>query len=892
MSAEIEEKTCIKTKAMEYFVIGLNVVPVRGKEPLTSWKEWQNKQQNETDFDNLPWLEADGFALIGGLKAKNGYYLSVIDFDVKNLSSDVVEKGNKIIDEFPATQTEETPSGGLHLVFWSEKKPRTISAFHQSAASELLGANKLIVMAPSQGYKKRNDLSPAIVQDLEQLFLETLEKAGVTASRRGVEIASNENENKSKQFWFGRQDLFFKPYEGPDPPCIRGLMKGVKEGLRNEASFRLSCYFANLKQWDPQKALRKVSACNKLNDPPIKKKELERLFASAIRGGYVYGCNDDILSSLCDPRVECPFRIVEEETIEKSNVVFDAETEKRIETEVKRVLESDNQLQALEPHLDALIVEEKNNKRTILVLLSGSKYESPDKLAIIILKGESRGGKSHLANLTLTGFFYKKTGRFTQHGLDYSELEPYEVIYVQELGELDEQKYGLSTLRFLSSDDQGYTVEYPVRDERTGMIRNEVRRIPPKTVISTTTRISIEHQFENRSWTLSIDESKETTRKVLVWKAEKKRQEDEKLIGRRKITDYEYSKEVLKRFTKKIKSHRIIIPFRKTITKIFKSESSLRIRGDIDKVYNFIELYGNFNLKRLQRLEINGEEIYAVTPEVAVEALEIIKGIISQMIAGIEPRTKEVLEALNETQVIAGFTDPRFTKEAPTRIEFHPNKMGNKIDKSEREQIARLIGKSEDTVRVRLNALCKSGYLSSNGGKGRKGKIFTLLYDSDEILRKLNEESGISMSPHLLIPEMEKEAREFLTSECGIQIETETPDFSDTQIAEVEKDSSNPTQETNPHLSLRENQGGFEQKAANKAENEKSRNFVSCPGCHNQIGKGQALAKTKCGDVWHKDCLSTFLKGRAHLRHTEEYGIAATSPNGYHWTTKRKPEQD
>jgi len=57
----------------------------------------------------------------------------------------------------------------------------------------------------------------------------------------------------------------------------------------------------------------------------------------------------------------------------------------------------------------------------------------------------------------------------------------------------------------------------------------------------------------------------------------------------------------------------------------------LRIRGDIDKVYTFVELYGNLNIKRLTKLQVGEQEVYAVTPEVAVEALELVKGIISQI---------------------------------------------------------------------------------------------------------------------------------------------------------------------------------------------------------------------------------------------------------------------
>jgi len=112
----------------------------------------------------------------------------------------------------------------------------------------------------------------------------------------------------------------------------------------------------------------------------------------------------------------------------------------------------------------------------------------------------------------MLGYREKKVGRFTTHALDYSDLEPYDILYIQELAGMDKEKSGQSTLRLLSGDDQGYSVEYPV-ERRAKQESLETRSATPaKDVVSTTTRISIEHQFENRSWLFPIDESAETSR--------------------------------------------------------------------------------------------------------------------------------------------------------------------------------------------------------------------------------------------------------------------------------------------------------------------------------------------------------------------------------------------
>jgi hypothetical protein len=51
--------------------------------------------------------------------------------------------------------------------------------------------------------------------------------------------------------------------------------------------------------------------------------------------------------------------------------------------EVERIVNSENQLAALKPHLDAVIVGEDANKQAIYTLLIGSKFADLDKKQII-----------------------------------------------------------------------------------------------------------------------------------------------------------------------------------------------------------------------------------------------------------------------------------------------------------------------------------------------------------------------------------------------------------------------------------------------------------------------------------------------------------------------------
>jgi len=72
----------------------------------------------------------------------------------------------------------------------------------------------------------------------------------------------------------------------------------------------------------------------------------------------------------------------------------------------------------------------------------------------------------------------------------------------------------------------GFVVEYTVKDN-AGRFRTEQRRIPAMTVISTTTRLLLDSQFERRAWLFNVDESEQQTERIkkmegLDWTAERR----------------------------------------------------------------------------------------------------------------------------------------------------------------------------------------------------------------------------------------------------------------------------------------------------------------------------------------------------------------------------------
>jgi hypothetical protein len=179
----------LKAAAGSYHALGLSVVPFKltrketeyEKLNLSNWKKWETEPQTDEECLSLNWDGANAFAVILGTQAKNGLYLTVIDYDCKgdNVTQEVKDKGRELLKEFPITCMEQTVNKGIHLIYWTRTKPKTIGTFHNTASLELLGEKKLCLMAPSLGYSKLNDNSPTELENIEQNFNATMKKHGL-----------------------------------------------------------------------------------------------------------------------------------------------------------------------------------------------------------------------------------------------------------------------------------------------------------------------------------------------------------------------------------------------------------------------------------------------------------------------------------------------------------------------------------------------------------------------------------------------------------------------------------------------------------------------------------------------------------------------------------------
>ncbi|MEM4481074.1 MAG: primase C-terminal domain-containing protein [Candidatus Bathyarchaeia archaeon] len=655
----------IKDAAYNYWLQGLNIVLLLEKKPLHEWRRWQEERQSESDFEALPWSASDGFALIGGSKLDNGLFFAAIYFDVKNVSEEAREKGSQALKRLPITQVEETPSGGQHWIYYSRIKPKAVSAYHNIAALELIGEGKLCIMAPSKGYKRLNDNTPTIVQDLEALFYEALDSVGVKTT-----------ETSRRQFWFGREDLAKQPYKGRSPPCIGALFKGTCEGQRNEYAIRLASFLINFRGLNPNYAFKRLREWNRFNNPPLSEKELENVVKSAVKGCYVYGCEDEILKSNCNAQ-ECPIapkirQLTDEEKERAEKLLEDPKfLDYVLEYGRKRLLGEDNALL-----LNFVTLCSGQTRYPISTILSGFSGSG---------KNESlRAIKPLIPEEWIFEFTTSTPEAIKYIGEDFSgTLIIYEAAGVK--GET-----GSLSLRAIGEGESIETI-YPMRNELTGKMELGRARTKARNFITTQSDLDIHPDLYRRVFKYEMDHSSALTKRVLAKKLrEAIMPETLKTLIEEKGNPTTYSEEDFKNALRLNDWQAEVIMFppsslMRLLDLAVTKEQKVALRTHVEKILNFVRVLALINQRRRVRLKVEDKSYVVASPEDFHIALNALQTTIRETITRLGKRQEEVLGLLQECD--------------------------EALDK---HKVAEKLGISTDTAARILKSLAKMGYVKEN----------------------------------------------------------------------------------------------------------------------------------------------------------------------------------
>ncbi|MEM3908279.1 MAG: bifunctional DNA primase/polymerase, partial [Nitrososphaerota archaeon] len=168
----------LEQEAQHWHALGIPVVAMKSKQPLAEWGKWIEGVQTKEEFEAQPWAQADGFAIVCGVRTSIGY-IAAIDFDHKNKAADAIRLGEEIVKRLPKTRVESTINNGLHLLYFSRKPVGNDSKHSEKCALELLGKGRICIMAPSVGYSVLSDVEPAVVENISTIFYGLLNEYGV-----------------------------------------------------------------------------------------------------------------------------------------------------------------------------------------------------------------------------------------------------------------------------------------------------------------------------------------------------------------------------------------------------------------------------------------------------------------------------------------------------------------------------------------------------------------------------------------------------------------------------------------------------------------------------------------------------------------------------------------
>ncbi len=406
----------------KYLDLGFAIIPANygKKAPRVCWKQYQKKQPTKKQMGK--WFNTKEKTNIAILCGKPSDNLVVLDFDDASLYTKFFDS-KKIEKETLVVKT----GGGKYHVYLKTEKP--IASFKiPQLKLEVRSEGNIVIAPPSKHpsgsfyeFVDENIDKVILVKDLVEAVWNKAEKLGVKSPKLLFEIETRDYQGAA--------------YDGDDPPCIQNLLKGVEEGLRNEAGMRLASYWLKFRKYRPKQVLSELEKWNTRNKPSLLMAEIKNISESAKKLEYSYGCRQN--QAWCD--------------IKKCNLKKKQHEREMAVKEAEIILASPNVPEALKPHLDNILAGEEENKQLLLVLLLSGILEDDKLKQMILVKGESGAGKSTLMRLA-DAFKTKNVGRFTAHALDYSNLADYQILRLKEIGKM------LSVTQIMKSFKDGYVV--------------------------------------------------------------------------------------------------------------------------------------------------------------------------------------------------------------------------------------------------------------------------------------------------------------------------------------------------------------------------------------------------------------------------------------------------
>ena len=353
------------------------------------------------------------------------------------------------------------------------------------------------------------------------------------------------------------------------------------------------------------------------------------------------------------------------------------------------------------------ITGEEPNKLMSYIAATSRKLEEP---LSILIQSRSAAGKSTLQDaiiMLIPNEDYIKYTRLTGQALFYKEEDSliHKLLCIEEEHGARDASYSIRNIQssiYLSIAATG-------KDPVTGKLKTEEYRVKgPVALMITTTEVELDYETSNRFVTLTIDESKEMTERIL-----QKQREQETLEGLIKKAETE---RIIKRHhnaQRLLRPLHVINPYAGHLT--YPSES-LRARRDHKKYLGLIKAIAFIHQyqREIKSIEHNSEPLQYI--EVIVEDIEkanILAGeILGRLLDELSPPSRMLLKMIHE-MVEARCKEPGIEPK-----DYHFS----------RRDIREWTRWSDFQIKCHIRQLEELEYLYSIAGKKGKEYVYELLY--------------------------------------------------------------------------------------------------------------------------------------------------------------------
>lgn len=371
--------------------------------------------------------------------------------------------------------------------------------------------------------------------------------------------------------------------------------------------------------------------------------------------------------------------------------------------------------------------KERNNAHLIFFLKLGDLL-SKDLMNRINFHGDPSAGKSYVCDTVINHLLPEDYILILDGGSPKSfrySTENRKIVYLREMRR---NMSLIEDLKSLGDDDPIWQyVDFQQKDTIT----------VKKDKAGQLTTYSFEYtqrDHSDRSWDIIPDQSYEQNERVKKFKLKCRREKIERAI-REKILQQksQFIKNAIRYLMSKDPVN-VINPYANKLEPLF-SKKNLRVRRDIDKLLDLIEIITLFNQNNRDIIEFDNEKYIISEFNDLHKALEIGKNFFAKMSVNLDQTKQDILDFMEFTETITKEKQNQLTRKKEVVREERPKKY---TLKEIHEYITKEKSQHENTTRNKLKGLVSDGYISAKEEKG-KPTFYTKKKDYEKLDLNIND---------------------------------------------------------------------------------------------------------------------------------------------------------